>query len=284
MSDLTMRRRDHGQLLSRLPIGLLLGLYVTANLYPFIWMVATSFKTRTQSIVDNGLIPHPLTGVGWVNVWHQIDAAAAFKNSLIYTSASVLGVLIIYPMAGFIFAHVRFRGRETLFAALVSGLLVPGIVLLVPTVILAQETGLINTWVGVLLPTIAAAGPLPLYLMRNYYRLLPGELLDAARIDGANYFTAFRRIYLPLSVPALTTVSILTLVYVWNAYILPSLLLTDGSKITLPLALFNLNTSGSPGRNELMAGAIMVILPLIVAFLSLQRYYIAGLTAGATKA
>ena len=266
-----------------IPLGLLLGLYVAANLYPFIWMVTTSFKSRSQSFTDSGLVPHPATTAGWSSVWEQLNAVTALKNSLIYSVLSVLGVLLIYPMAGFVFAHVRFRGREVLFAALISGLLVPGIVLLVPIVILAQETHLINTWPGLLLPTISAAGPVPLYLLRNYFRLLPGELLEAARLDGASYFTAYRRIYLPLSVPALTTASILTLVYVWNAYIMPSLLLTDGSKFTLPLALFTLNTSGSPGRNELMAGAIMEILPLVVAFLALQRYYIAGLSAGATK-
>ena len=279
-SQSTRLRRD-----SRIPIplGLLLGVYVAANLYPFLWMLATSFKTKTQSFTDTGLIPHPITTVGWSTVWREADALAAFKNSLIYSGITLAGVLLIYPMAGFVFAHVKFRGREILFGMLLSGLLVPGIVLLIPIVVLSSKLHLINTWPGVLLPTISAAGPVPLYLMRNYFGLLPAELLEAAKLDGANYFTTYRRIYLPLSIPALTTASILTLVYVWNAYILPSLLLTDDSKFTLPLALFTLNTSGNPSQNVLMAGAIMVILPLIVAFLALQRYYIAGLSAGATK-
>ena len=140
-----------------------------------------------------------------------------------------------------------------------------------------------NTWVGLLLPTISAAGPVPLYLMRNYFSLLPGELLEAAKLDGASFFASYVRIFLPLSIPALTTSAILTLVYVWNTYILPSLLITDQGKFTLPLQLFSLNASGAPGRNELMAGAILIIVPLIAAFLLLQRYYIAGLMSGATK-
>lgn len=268
---------------ARLIGGLAMLGYVALNVYPFLWMVLTSFKTKADSFADSGLIPRQLSTEGYSSAWSQLDALTAFGNSLLYAGLSIGAVLLIYPMAAFVFAHVEFRGREPLFYALISSLLVPSIVLLVPIVILAQEAGLLNTWVGVLLPTVSAAGAIPLFLLRNYYRLLPRELLEAARIDGASYFTAYRRIYLPLSLPALTTVTILTLVYVWNAYILPSLLLTDESKFTLPLALFSLNASGSPGRNELMAGAVMVVVPLILAFVSLQRYYVAGLTVGATK-
>jgi ABC-type glycerol-3-phosphate transport system permease component len=260
-----------------------LAAYVIANVYPFLWMVMTSFKTNKQSYADSGLIPSPFTVEAYGHVASAIDLPTAFLNSLIYSTLTLAGVLIIYPMAAFVLVHVQFRGRQGIFALLISGMLVPSIVLLVPTVILVQQLNLINTWAGLLLPTITAAGPVPLFLMRNYFALLPGELLDAARIDGATFFTAYRKIFLPLSVPALTTVSILTLVYVWNAYILPSLLITDPSLATLPLALFRLNTSGSPAPSELMAGAILVILPLIAAFLALQRYYVAGLTAGATK-
>jgi ABC-type glycerol-3-phosphate transport system permease component len=266
-----------------LPLAALLLVYVVANLYPFVWMLATSFKTRTNSFADSGIWPSPASTEGWRDAWHNMNAGSATLNSLLYTGLTLAGVLIVYPMAGFVLALIRFRGREAVFGLLVSGLLVPGIVLLIPTVILAQKAHLINTWPGVLLPTITAAGPIPLYLMRNYFRLLPPDLLEAARIDGASYFTAYRKIYLPLSAPALATVGILTLVYVWNTYILPSLLLTDQSKFTLPLALYNLDATGDPGRNVIMAAAIMVIMPLIVAFLALQRYYIAGLSAGATK-
>jgi ABC-type glycerol-3-phosphate transport system permease component len=233
--------------------------------------------------LDNGLIPSPATGEAYVTVASAIDLPQAAANSVLYSALTLACVLLIYPMAGFVLALIPFRGSNTVFAALVSGLLVPVIVLLVPIVILVQETHLLNTWLGLLLPTVVAAGPVPLFLMRNYFALLPRDLLDAARIDGANYFGAFRRIYLPLSVPALTTVSILTLVYVWNSYILPSLIISDPRMATLPLALFSLNTSGDPAPNELMAGGLLVILPLIIAFLFLQRYYVAGLTAGATK-
>lgn len=273
------------QLRQRIPFPLVVVLlvYVVLNLYPFVWMVATSFKTRNDSFTSSGLVPRPFSTEAWPSVWDQMNVVGALGNSLVYAGATVAAVLLIYPMAGFVFAHARFRGREVLFAALVAGLLVPNIVLLVPIVILAQETGTVNTWIGLLLPTISAAGPIPLYLMRNYFALLPAELLEAATLDGASFFASYVRIFLPLSVPALTTSAILTLVYVWNSYILPSLLITDDGKFTLPLQLFSLDASGAPGRNELMAGAIIIILPLIVAFLVLQRYYIAGLASGASK-
>ena len=266
-----------------LPLAVLMLVYVVLNLYPFVWMIATSFKTRTDSFTNSSLVPHPVSTEAWPSVWGQMDVIGALGNSLLYSGATVAAVLAIYPMAGFVFAHAQFRGRDALFGALVVGLLVPNIVLLVPIVILAQETGTVNTWVGLLLPTISAAGPVPLYLMRNYFSLLPGELLEAAKLDGASFFASYVRIFLPLSIPALTTSAILTLVYVWNTYILPSLLITDQGKFTLPLQLFSLNASGAPGRNELMAGAILIIVPLIAAFLLLQRYYIAGLMSGATK-
>lgn len=260
-----------------------LAVYVIANVYPFLWMVSTSFTTREQSYLNSGLVPNPPSVEGYQAVAGAINLPLAAANSVIYSVLTLAAVLLIYPMAAFVLAHVPFRGRGLVFSALISGLLVPGIVMLVPIVILIQEANLLNNWLGLLLPTVVAAGPIPLFLMRNYYGLLPSELLDAARIDGASYFTSFRRIFLPLSVPALTTVSILTLVYVWNSYILPSLIITDPRMATLPLALFSLNASGSPAPNELMAGALLVILPLIVAFLFLQRYYVAGLTAGSTK-
>lgn len=277
----SVRRRSN----QRIPLPLVLVLlgYVVLNLYPFAWMVATSFKTKKDSFVSDGLIPHPFSTEAWPSVWEQMNVPSALANSVIYAGVTVVAVLIIYPMAGFVFAHARFRGKNVLFGALLASLLVPSIVLLVPIVILAQETGLVNNWFGILLPTISAAGPIPLYLTRNYFALLPGELLDAAKVDGASLFMTYRRVFLPLSIPALTTSAILTLVYVWNTYILPSLLITDEGKFTLPLRLFGFDASGAPGRNELMAGAVIIIIPLIGAFLILQRYYIAGLASGATK-
>jgi len=268
---------------SRVLKWVFLAAYVVANVYPFLWMVGMSFKTRNQSFADSGLLPNPPTLDSYGTVIREVDLGGAFLNSMLYSGLTLVAVLAIYPMASFVLAHIRFRGRGAVFGALISGMFVPGIVLLVPTVILVQEVHLMNNWVGLLLPTIAAAGPIPVFLMRNYFALLPDELLQAARIDGASVFMAFRKIFLPLSLPALTTVAILTLVYVWNSYILPSLIITDPEMATLPLALFRLRTSGTPAPSELMAGALLVIIPLIVAFVALQRYYVAGLTAGATK-
>lgn len=270
---------------ARPPVGLsvVMAAYAVANVYPFLWMVGTSFKSRKDSFVNTALLPNDWSVDGYTVAWAELKAAPSFANSVAYSLLTLICVLAIYPMAGFVLAQHRFRGRDALFWTLISSLAVPGITLLVPTVILIARFGLMNNWIGVLLPTVCAAGPVSLYLMRNYYGLLPRELLEAATIDGASHFGAFRRVFLPLSGPALTTVSILTLVYVWNAYILPSLILNDGAHNTLPLSLFNMQATGDIGRNALMAGAVLVVIPLIAAFLALQRYYIAGLTAGVGK-
>jgi multiple sugar transport system permease protein len=262
---------------------LLLAVFALANVYPFLWMITGSLKPNNELLGNPSLIPNEWqTGV-LLDTWQRFEFFRYFGNSVIYTGASLVGILLIYPLAAFAFAKLEFRGRDPLFAMFLAILLVPGITTLIPMVILIQSLGLINTWPGLILPTINGAAPLAVFLMRNYFRALPSELFDAARLDGASTFATYRRIYLPLSAPAVTTIAILNAITIWNAYIAPSLLISNKEMFTLPLGLFSIRTSAAPEWNTLLAGSLFVVAPLILAFVVFQRYYISGITAGATR-
>jgi ABC-type glycerol-3-phosphate transport system permease component len=202
----------------------------------------------------------------------------------------VAGIILIYSMAGFGFAKTNFVGRNVLFLAFLGLLFVPGVTVLVPLVQLLRALGLIGrdatqvaTYFGLIMPIINGAGPLSIFLFRNYFATLPGELYDAARVDGSSQWGIYFRIFLPLSAPVIATVGILNFIGTWNAFIWPSIVLNNPDWFTLPLKLQDLDLQIVIQWNVRMAGSLITVIPVIIVFLFLQRYYIRGLTAGAIR-
>ena len=189
--------------------------------------------------------------------------------------------LLLTGMAGYAFAKLRFRGRQPLFRALLYGMVVPGQVAMLPMFLLLRELGLINTLLGAMIPVLA-----PIYgifLVRQYALSIPDDLLDAARLDGAGEWRLFRSVVLPAIAPVLATLGVFTFLAAWNDFMWPLIVLSDDRRYTLPVALANLAGEHVQDVELIMGGAVVTVLPVFVAFLFLQRYYIQGIMAGSVK-
>jgi multiple sugar transport system permease protein len=198
--------------------------YALLSLYPFLWMVSSALKSNQEVLGSQSLIPKEIHLDVIVNTWNQLDFFRYFINSVIVALLAVAGIVVVYSMAGFGFAKTKFVGRNVLFIAFLALLFVPGVTVLVPLVQLLKALALIGrdatqvaTYTGLIMPTINGAGPLSIFLFRNYFASLPDELFDAARVDGASLWRIYLGIFLPLATPVIATVGILNFIGIWSA-------------------------------------------------------------------
>ena len=264
--------------------------YSLLSLYPFLWMVSSALKSNQEVLGSHSLIPNEVRFDIIINTWNQLSFFKYFVNSVIVAVLVVAGIIVIYAMAGFGFARTKFVGSNVLFMAFLGLLFVPGVTVLVPLVQLLKALGLIGrdatfaqTYFGMIMPIINGAWPFSIFLFRNYFASLPSELHDAARVDGATNWGVFFRIFFPLATPVIATVGILNIIGTWSAYIWPSIVLNNPDWFTLPLKLKDLDLQIVIQWNVRMAASLIMVTPVILVFLALQRYYIRGLTAGAIR-
>jgi multiple sugar transport system permease protein len=256
-------------------LGLIIGLLLLVG--PFIWMLLGSFKTTAEirQVPPTWLPLHPTTQ-NYSDLFAKQEFPRYFLNSTIVAVAVTAGNLLFCSMLGYALAKLSFPGKRLLFVIVLGMLMVPGIVTFVPLFVLVTNMGLANTHLGLLLPFLA--GPFGVFLMRQFIGELPDELLDAARVDGATEYYIFSRIILPLSVPALATLGILTFLASWNNFLWPLVVAQSQDMFTLPVALA-LFATGQNNTNFglLLAGAVVVVVPVLLVFLALQRYFTQGI-------
>ncbi len=253
-----------------------------AAIGPMLWMVSASFMAPGEA---NQYPPHfwpahPTLG-NYAALFTRLELGRYFLNSAI-VAVVVTGVsLFVNSMAGYAFAKLRFRGRDRLFRVLMAGLVVPVQVVMLPVFLLMKELGLVNTYAGVIVPTLASI--FGIFLVRQYALSMPDELLDAARIDGASELRIYWAITLPVIRPILATLAIWTFLSTWNDFMWPLIVLTNESRYTLPVALASLVGEHAQDTELMMAGSVLTVLPVLGVFLVLQRWYIAGITVGSVK-
>lgn len=275
-------RAPSGRSLARVVVGLLLVLYALVSLYPFLWMVSAAFKDQVEVISGGHLIPHHPTLQTLTDTWNELHFFDFFVNSVLVTLYTVVLTVAFYSAAGYAFAVLRFPGRGALQKLFVSLLFVPGITVMLPIVLLENRMGILGTHWGLVLPFVNGGAPLSILLMTGAFTAVPGELRDSARVDGAGELRIFGLVYLPLVRPALITVALLTAIPTWNEFLLTRVSLNDPSVYTLPIGLQALSSENVPHYNNLMAGALIVVVPVILLFLCLQKYFVNGLV-GAVK-
>ncbi|WP_333768109.1 carbohydrate ABC transporter permease [Streptomyces sp. IBSBF 2435] len=267
---------------ARVLVGALLALYGVISIYPFLWMVSAAFKDQVEVVRGGHLIPHHPTFDTLADTWNQLHFFRYFMNSLEVSALTVVLTLVVYAAAGYAFAVLDFPGRGALQKLFVALLFVPGVTVMLPIVLLEDKMGILGTHMGLVLPFVNGGAPLSVLLMTGAFTSVPKELRESARVDGAGEFHIFTRIYLPLTRPALITVALITAIPTWNEYLLTRVSLNNESTYTLPLGLQTLASENVPHYNNLMAGALIVVVPVILLFLSLQRYFVNGLV-GAVK-
>lgn len=251
---------------------------------PFFWMVNASLMTsgEIQRQPPAWLPEVPQVG-NYARLLEAMPLPRLYANSLFVTICTTLGVLLTSSLAGFAFAKYQFPGKKILFMAILATMMVPAFVTIIPVFFVIRQLGWINTFQGLIVPgTVSAYG---IFLMRQFISTLPDELLDAARIDGASEPRIYAGIVLPLITPALATLGTFTFIGSWNAFLWPLLIVNDRNLQTLPLGLNALRTFAAEARNLdlLMVGTTLSVLPALILFIFLQRYFIQGIALTGLK-
>jgi len=226
-------------------------------------------------------VPSALSLEHYRALFSRLEVVRYIANSALIAGAVTLISLVVNSMAGYAFAKLSFPGRERVFRGLVTTLVVPGQVTMLPLFMLLKYLGLINSYWGVIVPGMASV--FGIFLFRQYALSIPDSLLDAARIDGAGEWRIYRSIVLPLCKPILLTLAVFTFMGTWNDFMWPLVVLTDSRLHTLPVALANLSGEHVQDTELMMAGALLTVLPVIVLYALLQRYYIEGIMVGSIK-
>lgn len=251
---------------------------------PLLWMVLGSFKTAGEVVTqDIVVLPRHPSLAAYANASARVNFPRLFANSLLVTAVGAAVKVILAVTSAYAFSFLRFPGRRIIFIAILVALMVPSQVSLVPNYITIAGLGGVNTYWGILLPGLGTA--FGTFLLRQNFMALPVDVLEAAEVDGAGHLSRLVRMVIPMATPSIATVALVTIVDEWNNYIWPLVITTDDSRMTLPVGLTLLkNIEGDPSSYPvLMAGAVVVILPVLMVFLFLQRYIVAGLTQGAVK-
>jgi ABC-type glycerol-3-phosphate transport system permease component len=262
--------------------------YSVVMFIPFAWSVSTSFKTLPDVNDDLSFIPDPFTLDAWQYAWNELNPAlpVLFVNSAILAIAVMVTNLVLGSLAGYAFARLRFPGRELLFVIVLATLMIPDQLRLVPVYVMFNNIGLTRgdlQYLAVIL--VLAVSATSVFLLRQAFLSLPRELEEAARIDGAGFFTTFRKVMLPLVSPALAAVAILQFQGTWNSFFWPLILMRDQDNWPLPLALVQFRLAGGFTTNwpPLMAVVVMATVPILVLYILFQRYFVEGVAAGAVK-
>jgi len=261
---------------------MIVGIMSLVALFPFYWMIISSFKTNAEIFSTQlNLIPESFIFKNYIDLFTTTNFPRWILNSIIVAvSTTVLG-LFFSTFAGYAFAKYNFFAKNTLFIVVFLMMAVPRFVTVIPIFMLMSKLGLTNNYLALILPF--AINPFAVFLMRQYIKNIPEDLLDSARMDGCNEFQIVIRIIMPIIKPSLGAAGIFILMMSWNDYLFPLILMTKENMMLFPVGLASLKTLYVVEYGMIMSGSFLSVLPLIIAFLLLQKQFIAGLTEGAVK-
>jgi len=250
---------------------------------PVAYAVLGGFRDAAQLAADPVGLPDPWVFTNYVESLTTPDFWVQLRNSAVVAAISTVIVVLFAALAAFVIARREFPGREVAYTLFTLGLLFPATVAILPLLILVRDLGLLNNPLGLALPEAAFGLPLTIIILRPFFRSIPAELEDAAAIDGCGSFGFFFRILLPLSRPALVTVATLAIVFSWNQFLLPLVMLSSESSWTLPLGLTNFSTQYTTDTARILAYTSLSLVPALVFYLVAERQLVGGLTSGAVK-
>ena len=266
------------------------------TLFPFLWMVSSSLKPQTELFIfPPQLLPSEWHFVNYSEAWEAARFSRYFVNSLLVTLSGTVLTLVVCALAAYAFSKLHFEGREAIFWLVLGSQMIPGIITLIPSFIVIKNMpfmgandwlgrgghGLINSFAGLIVP--GAGGAFGVFLLRQFFKTIPNELSDAARIDGCGEFGIFAKIVMPLAKPALATLSIFTFQAYWNDFIWPLVLISDDRYRTVQLGLTVFKQRFSTDWGPMMAGVTIATAPMILFFFSAQRYFIRGIAFSGLK-
>ena len=253
-------------------------------LVPILWMVSTAFKTEAETYSPTPIwIPSEISLVSFKKFFGLYNFGGMTINSLITCLGAMIVCVVFSCLAGYGVTRFHFKGKKTFMGFLLVTQMFPSVMMVVPFYSVLTTYHMTNTLFGLIIVYAATNIAFSTWMMTSYFKTIPVELDEAARVDGANSFTIFRKIVLPLTVPGIAAVAIFVLINGWNEYMFSSVLVSKDSMKTLTVGIVALNTQNQVHWNDMMAASTMSCLPLLILFLCFQRYFIAGMTSGAVK-
>ncbi len=283
-ADAAVRRRNTAHIVQRILIYALLILIALIILVPLLWMLSTSFKPKSQLFLPEVYwIPKRITAQNYQNLLSDssIPIITWFINSLGIAIITTVLVLILDSLAAYAYARMTFPGSKWIYGAMLATLFMPGLMFLIPNFITIYNLTLLDTYAGVIAPYLA--GVFGVFFLRQFFESLPKELEEAARMDGANAFQTFYQIVLPLARPALSTLAVITFLASWNDFLWPLLVLQDTNLQTLPIGLRTLQGAYTSEYGLMMAGAVIVAIPVLIIYVVLQRYIVQSVASSGLK-
>lgn len=267
------------------PVALVLLVTIAGvMLVPFLWLLSSSLKSEGQIwVFPIQWVPKPVMWSNYVRALTYLPFGLYTMNTLFITIMTLLGVVLTSSLAGYAFARLRFPGREMIFYIVLSTMMLPYVVTLIPTYIIFKDLGWIDTFKPLIVPAFFGGGAFNIFLFRQFFRTIPQELLDAARIDGASELKIFGEIMVPLSSPVMATVAIFTFMGAWNDFLGPLIYLNSPNKLTVALGLANFKNLYSTNWNLLMAASAAMIMPIVALFFVAQRYFVKGIVLTGMK-
>ncbi|QQP97381.1 carbohydrate ABC transporter permease [Lysobacter enzymogenes] len=261
--------------------GLLIAL-AALSLAPLLWMLAVSLMQPGEAAAfPPPLWPKSPTLHNYSELFSRMGMGRYLLNSFLVSTLVTVIAVLLNTLAGYAFAKLAFAGRETVFRLLLAALVIPAQVSMMPLFLMLKQMGLINTYAGAVVPGMA--GIFGIFLVRQYARSIPDELLEAPRIDGAGELRIFFQIVLPALRPILVTLAMFSFLGAWNDFMWPLIVLSDEHLQTLPVALASLSREHVQDNEMMMAGSVVTVVPVLLLFLALQRHYLQGLLVGSVK-
>ena len=262
---------------------IVLTLGAVAMTLPFIYLLATSFRQNAY-VLEPSLIPHQVTTSNYVDAWTSNQFGRYFLNSVIVALATTAAAVFLSSMMAYSFARFRFPARRLLFGLLMLGLMVPTMMLLIPQFLLAKQLGLLDSLWGLIVFYTGGNLALNTFLLRGFFQGIPPELEEAMVVDGAGPWERYRKLILPLSRPALATVSIFTFLASWDEFVWALTIINDPNRRTLPIAITLFQGQHSTSWGLVFAASAIAVIPVLAIYVTFQRQFISGLAAGALKA
>ena len=270
------------QNVQKLVIHIVLILGVGINILPFIWMVLTSFKTAGEAMaIPPTILPNQFITTAYTTIVQSLSFGRVYLNTIISTVTTVVFQVAFCSMAAYAFARIEFPGKNIIFVVILSVLMVPGQIFLVPQYLFIQRLGLLDTLPALFLPNLFSA--FGTFMMRQFFMSIPIELEEAAFLDGANRFQIFRKIMLPLVKPGIVALVIFTAKFAWNDFMWPLIVNTSPKMMTLGPSLSTLQGQYTTDYPAQMAGAVMAVIPMIVLFFIFQKQFIEGVAHTGVK-
>ena len=277
-----MKKKKSSAVLRRVLLYIVLILIAVIMVVPFLWMLSTSLKTQYDAVkIPPVWIPDPPQWENYVKLFTEQPMFQFMLNTIKIVFFVVLGQLFFSSLAAYSFARISFKGRNVVFFFYIATLMVPGQVTMIPTYLMFAKAGLPDNHLALILPAFFSA--FGVFLLRQFFMSLPRELEEAAEIDGCNPFMTYWRIMLPLVVPAMLTLGVFTLMNTWNDYMGPLIYLSSPEKYTMTLGIAYFKGVYTTQWNLVMAGSIVSVVPILIAYLCAQKYFIEGIAFSGVK-